>query len=304
MLKHGAGACPVARVPAAEIEAAVIDQIRGMLRAPEVVMATWRAAQPDCEGLAEDEVRKALAELDPLWAELFPAEQARIIQLLIERVDIGTDGLKLRFRDKGHFPDGGRGRKHGRQEPESCCMTEQTVTVTVPFAVRKRGGRKLVITPDGVTAAPAPRANVDSALLKALARGFRWRKLLETGDFSTIEEIADAENINPSYVSRVLRMTLAGARDRGGHRGRTATIRLDHADGHEGISGQLGTAASFMATVSLNHISPHGHANGSACAPAHRHSGCSPRGSGLIGAMSRPPYYPASMSSAHCFLSL
>ena len=87
-------------------------------------------------------------------------------------------------------------------------MTEQTVTVAVPFAIRKRGGRKLVIMPDGVTAAPAPRANVDSALLKALARGFRWRKLLETGDFSTIEEIAEAENINPSYVSRVLRMTL------------------------------------------------------------------------------------------------
>ena len=101
VLKHGAGKCPVARVPAAEIEAAVIDQIRGMLRAPEVVMATWRAAQPECEGLAEDEVREALAALDPLWAELFPAEQARIIQLLIERVDIGTDGLKLRFRDKG-----------------------------------------------------------------------------------------------------------------------------------------------------------------------------------------------------------
>lgn len=87
-------------------------------------------------------------------------------------------------------------------------MTEQTVTVTVPFAIRKRGGRKLVITPDGTTASPAPRALVDSALLKALARGFRWRKLLETGDFSTIQEIADAENINPSYVSRLLRMTL------------------------------------------------------------------------------------------------
>lgn len=64
-------------------------------------MATWRVAQPDCESLPEDEVRKALAELDPLWVELFPAEQARIIQLLIERVDIGADGLKIRFRDKG-----------------------------------------------------------------------------------------------------------------------------------------------------------------------------------------------------------
>ena len=88
-------------MPAAEIEAAVVGQIRGMLRAPEVVVATWRAAQPECEGLAEDDVREALAALDPLWAELFPAKQARIIQLLIERVDIGTDGLRLRFRDKG-----------------------------------------------------------------------------------------------------------------------------------------------------------------------------------------------------------
>lgn len=87
-------------------------------------------------------------------------------------------------------------------------MTEQSVTIKVPFTIRKRGGRKLVITPDGTVGAPAPRAQVDSALLKALARGFRWRKLLETCDFATIEEIAEAENINPSYVSRVLRMTL------------------------------------------------------------------------------------------------
>ena len=87
-------------------------------------------------------------------------------------------------------------------------MTDQTVTVTVPFAIRKRGGRTLVITPDGVTSAPAPRTRVDSALLKALARGFRWRKLLETGHFATIEEIAEDENINSSYISRVLRMTL------------------------------------------------------------------------------------------------
>ena len=101
VIKHGAGTCAVPRVPAAEIEAAVIGQIRGMLRAPEVIMAAWRAARPECEDLAEDAVREALAALDPLWAELFPAEQARVVQLLLERVDIGTDGLRLRFRDKG-----------------------------------------------------------------------------------------------------------------------------------------------------------------------------------------------------------
>ncbi len=91
----------IARVPAAEIEAAVINQIRGTLRAPEVVVATWRAAQSECEGMSEDKVQEALAALDPVWTELFPTEQARIIHLLLKRVDIGTDGLKLRFRDKG-----------------------------------------------------------------------------------------------------------------------------------------------------------------------------------------------------------
>ena len=87
-------------------------------------------------------------------------------------------------------------------------MTDQTVTVTVPFAIRKRGGRKLILTPDGTPASPPTRSRPDSALLKALARGFRWQKMLREGDYQTLEEIADAENINPSYVSRLLRMTL------------------------------------------------------------------------------------------------
>ena len=84
----------------------------------------------------------------------------------------------------------------------------ETVTVEVPFTIRKRGGRKQVITPDGASAWVSPRTRIDSTMIKAIARGFRWRKLLETGVYGTIEEIAKAEQINPSYVSRVLRMTL------------------------------------------------------------------------------------------------
>ena len=81
------------------------------------------------------------------------------------------------------------------------------VTIKVPFAVRKRGGRKLVLAPDG---APLPSAapHIDSTLVKAIARAFRWQKMLETGRFATINEIARAEKINSSYVSRVLRLTL------------------------------------------------------------------------------------------------
>ena len=87
-------------------------------------------------------------------------------------------------------------------------MTDQTTTITVPFTIRKRGGRKLILTPDGTPASPPTRSRPDGALIKALARGFRWQKMLREGDYQTLEDIADAENINPSYVSRLLRMTL------------------------------------------------------------------------------------------------
>ena len=91
----------VRRVPAAEIEAAVIDQMRGLLRAPEVIVATWRAAHDQDEGITETEVREALHDLDPLWDELFPTEQARVLQLLVERVEVRPDGLDIRFRIDG-----------------------------------------------------------------------------------------------------------------------------------------------------------------------------------------------------------
>ena len=84
---------------------------------------------------------------------------------------------------------------------------EQTLTVRVPFVVRRRGGRKLVLAPDGTMTDPG-RPRVDNTMVKAIARAFRWRKLMETGVYGTVEEIAAAEKINASYVSRVLRLTL------------------------------------------------------------------------------------------------
>ena len=84
---------------------------------------------------------------------------------------------------------------------------DEVVRVRVPFSIRKRGGRKLVVVPAGT--APVPdRPRVDNAMVKALARAFRWRKLLESGTYGTIEELAAAEKINSSYVSRILRLTL------------------------------------------------------------------------------------------------
>ena len=101
VLKRDADACTVRRIPAAEIESAVIEQVRGLLRSPEVVVRTWRIARAKLDRLSETDVRDALHRLDPLWDELFPAEQARIVQLLVERVDISPDGADIRLRTEG-----------------------------------------------------------------------------------------------------------------------------------------------------------------------------------------------------------
>jgi hypothetical protein len=83
----------------------------------------------------------------------------------------------------------------------------QMLTVRVPLALRKqRGGRKLVLTPGGM--APRGASGADTTMMKALARAFRWRRMMEAGRFSTINELAAAERINSSYVSRLLRLTL------------------------------------------------------------------------------------------------
>jgi len=167
--KHGSGSCPVGTVPAGEIERAVIEQLRSVFEAPEVVAATVRAAQEQREArlaevtqqhteattalaalreeaqrlmsgvygdsalvagrlaeltaqveeqeraatqadqemqalsprVGENEIIEALSSLDPVWEELFPAEQERIVQLLVRRVDVGPDGLDLELRAEG-----------------------------------------------------------------------------------------------------------------------------------------------------------------------------------------------------------
>ena len=84
----------------------------------------------------------------------------------------------------------------------------QTVTVRVPLKIRRHGGRKLIIAPEGAPPWAPPRARIDNTMVKAIARAFRWRRLLEEGQYGSVVELAEAEKINKSYVSRVLRLSL------------------------------------------------------------------------------------------------
>jgi DNA invertase Pin-like site-specific DNA recombinase len=101
VLRGAPNDAPHRRLPAAEIEGLVMAQVRALLRQPEIVVGTWRAARAEAPDLTEAEVREALGRLDPVWGELFPGEQERIVRLLVERVTVGVAGAEIQLNLEG-----------------------------------------------------------------------------------------------------------------------------------------------------------------------------------------------------------
>jgi hypothetical protein len=82
------------------------------------------------------------------------------------------------------------------------------LTVSIPMVIRKRGGRKLVVSPAGTEQWAPSRPRIDNTLLRAIVLAFRWKQQLESGQHATISELAEAEKLDRSYVGDMLRLTL------------------------------------------------------------------------------------------------
>ena len=83
-----------------------------------------------------------------------------------------------------------------------------TLVVRIPMRFHRRGGRKRIVAPDGSEIVPTSKPQPNGTLIKALARAWRWQRMLDEGVYATVSEIGDAENISKSYVSRILRLAL------------------------------------------------------------------------------------------------
>lgn len=81
-----------------------------------------------------------------------------------------------------------------------------TDTTDIPMTFKTRGGKTVIVLPDGSRGLVRREATVDNSMVKVIARGFRWQRLLDSGTYSTIDDLAAAEKVNPSYVSRILRL--------------------------------------------------------------------------------------------------
>jgi hypothetical protein len=128
---------------------------------------------------------------------------------MVDRVVVRLDGLEISLRVKGIGSLVEELRLHEGAERQAP-MTEgrlspdgSTITVFIPLAWRRRGGHKVIVAPPGC-ADWAPPPKIDNALVKALAP-HRWQRMLQCSEYGTLAELADAERINRSYVSRILR---------------------------------------------------------------------------------------------------
>src|SRR5918997_3720180 len=82
----------------------------------------------------------------------------------------------------------------------------ETLTIRIPIRLQRRGGRKLIMMPEGV-AAPAPKPSRDETLVKALARAHRWRRRIESGRAKSMTDLAEQEGVTDAYVCRLLPLT-------------------------------------------------------------------------------------------------
>ena len=103
---------------------------------------------------------------------------------------------------------GGPRKLSGGPVRPSASAHTSTITVRVPISTQQRGARKIVVTPAGQPHWTSERADIDDALIKAIARAHRWSRMLERGAFDSVTELAKAEGVTESYLARILRLSL------------------------------------------------------------------------------------------------
>jgi site-specific DNA recombinase len=154
-------------------------------------------------GATEDEMRDALQKLEPLWDELFPVEKTRIVKLLVQEVVVKTDGLLIRLHLHGLNSLVAELVGDGRAVPTG---DGETLDIDVPMALKYRAGRREIILPqpDQVTL----KAEPNPPLVLALARAYRWQRMLDSGEVAGVEAIAAQHGVDRTYVSRILGLAM------------------------------------------------------------------------------------------------
>ncbi len=194
--------CPIKTVSAHMLEELVISQVRRLLVQPEWAV---RISKQDSE-LSERTIMAALKNFESLWDELFPAEQARIVNMLIQRITVHPDKLQITLRPLGMI---------GLLRELISDLTHITpvndsdsfFTIEIPIAFKKRAGRKYITAPDGRDIMEARKPHFDKSMIRALVRGHEFLELMDADRELNSIKIGKEQKIDPAYVNKYVRMT-------------------------------------------------------------------------------------------------
>lgn len=195
--------CDLRQIPAGEIEEIAINQIHEILRSPEMIMRTQQATEIDAH---EQEIMKALRQLEPVWMQLFPTEQARIIQLLIEKIIVDTDGIDFYIRLNGLTSLATEVDDQIIDPSQE--DSEKTYHTHVSITLKRRDGRKCIVVPDDDEFTPVQTPKPLTGIQKILIQAHRWQGWLDEGKYSSSVQIAKKEKVDPRYVQRVLKYAI------------------------------------------------------------------------------------------------
>lgn len=188
-------------VAAADI---VMDQVKRLLSRPEWVGRIVRDAHSP--NVTEHKVAKLLQNFEMVWDELFPAEQRRILGLLIDHISVHPHKLQIKYR-----PLGMASLMHEIM-PDLTLMgrapsTEEFLTVEVPVQFKQRGSRKHILTPDGRDVVSSQAPKYETNMIRALIRGHQFLEILDHHPELSTKTLAEKEKLDPSYVAKFVRMT-------------------------------------------------------------------------------------------------
>ena len=194
--------CPMKTVSAHMVDDIVVDQVRRLLAQPEWAV---RIARQDGD-LTEHSVMVALKKFENLWDELFPAEQIRILNLLIQRIVIDPEKLQITMRPTG-VTSLLQELVSDATYIDPAPNAEGYYTVEIPISFKNRGGRKHITTPDGGDVAQARLPHYDSSLIRAIVRGFELQEKMDAHSKLNSIQLGKMEKLDAAYVTKYIRMT-------------------------------------------------------------------------------------------------
>lgn len=201
-IKKGAKSCPVKTISAPLIEEIILDRIAQLLTNSEWVSQMLKLDENDLKIPA---LKTVVQEFGEVWKALFPIEQARITQLLIDKIVLHPDRLLIHFMPLG-LVSLIQELKPQLSVDADKLTTQTPVALEIPISLKKRGSRKYIKAPNGQDVIKLREPKYDHALIKAIVRAHDWSQILEKDKAGSTWDIAKREGIRPNYVQKIIKL--------------------------------------------------------------------------------------------------